>query len=209
MDAMKEMPDKYFELAVCDPPYFPETNLHYHNGGSVSGTGIKRHNYKKSSSWEVPDNGYYEELCRVSKEQIIWGINHYSFNNVPPGRIVWDKQRSGLIKSFSDGEIASCSMGKAVRIFRYRWEGMLQGNMKEKEQKFHVTQKPVALYEWILKKYAKTGDKILDTHVGSGSSLIACIEHGFDYMGFEIDEHYYKLAQERLDNYKRQTSLFR
>ena len=121
MEGMAQFPDKYFDLAIVDPPYFAEANLHYHNGGGVvSGTGVRRRNYRKSSAWNVPDNAYYEELKRVSREQIIFGINYFVFNGVPPGRIVWDKQRAGLIKSFSDGEIASCSLIKSVRIFRYR-----------------------------------------------------------------------------------------
>lgn len=176
MDGMKQIPDKYFELAIVDPPYFPEANRHYHNG-----SGIKRNNYIKSSSWQVPNQEYYKELLRVSKNQIIWGINYFlDFDIVPPGRIIWDKQRAGLIDSFSDGEIASCSLIKGVRFFRYRWDGMLQGNMKNKEQKIHITQKPVALYHWLLNKYAKPGDKILDTHVGSAASLIACIDIGHE-----------------------------
>ena len=209
LKAMRDMPDKCVDLAVVDPPYFAEANLHYHNGGSVSGTGVKRNDYKKSSAWNVPDSAYYTELLRVSKEQIIFGINYFDFCGVPPGRIIWNKQRAGLINSFSDGEIASCSLIKSVRIFRYMWDGMLQGNMKNKERKFHVTQKPVALYQWILANYAKPGDKILDTHVGSGSSLIACIEAGHDYIGFELDEHYHRLATERIENYTAQMSLFR
>ena len=207
---MREFPGKYFELAIVDPPYFAEANTHYHNGGSYSSTGVKRKNYKKSVSWEVPDNTYYKELCRISKHQIIWGINYFSdFDNVPCGRIVWDKQRAGLIKSFSDGEIASCSLIKGVRIFRYRWDGMLQGNMKNREHKFHVTQKPVALYYWILNNYASPRDKIIDTHVGSASSLIAAYDMGFDFIGFEIDPDYCAMANQRLDEFKAQVSLFR
>ena len=187
MEGMAQFPDKYFELAICDPPYFPEANLHYHNGRSVSTSGIKRRSYHKSCAWNVPTNEYYTELLRVSKEQIIWGINYFRFENVPSGRIIWDKQRAGLINSFSDAEIASCSLMKSVRIFRYIWDGMLQGDMKNKEK-----------YSWILERYAKPGDKILDTHAGSASSLIACYNAGYDFIGFEIDEGYYNAASARL-----------
>lgn len=208
LPAMREMPDKYFELAIVDPPYFPEANLHYHNGAEISGTNVRRNTYHKSSSWNVPSDEYYQELCRVSVHQIIWGINYFDFIGVPPGRIVWDKQRAGLIGSFSDAELASCSLIKGIRMFRYMWDGMLQGNMKNKEKKIHITQKPVALYEWLLNNYAKYGDKILDTHVGSASSLVACHKLGFDYMGFEIDNRYFELASERLEMAKNQISLF-
>jgi len=210
MAGMKEFPDKFFDLAITDPPYFPEANLHYFSGKTISSTGVKRKNYTKSSSWKVPGNDYYQELMRVSKNQIIWGINYFAeFQGVPSGRIVWDKQRSGLIGSFSDGEIASCSLINGVRFYRYRWDGMLQGNMKNREQKFHVTQKPVPLYHWVLNTYAKPGEKILDTHAGSASSLMACIDLGFDYVGFEIDENYHKLACERIENHLAQQCLFR
>jgi len=208
MIGMKEFPDKYFDLAIVDPPYFFEANLHYFYGGNVSSTKIKRNNYRKSTSWDVPTQEYYEELCRVSKNQIIWGINYYNFIGVPCGRVVWDKQKAGLIGSFSDGEIASCSLIKGVRFFRYRWDGMLQGDMKNKETKIHITQKPVALYAWLLNNYAKEGNKILDTHVGSASSLIACHKLGFDFIGFEIDEGYYKMASERLEIEMSQKMLF-
>jgi site-specific DNA-methyltransferase (adenine-specific) len=198
MQGMAGFPDKFFDLAIVDPPYFAEANLHSHNGSGVSSTGVKRRDYHKTDKWDIPTTAYYEELLRVSKEQIIFGINYFAFSGVPPGRIVWDKQRAGLVDSFSDGEIASCSLIKSVRIFRYRWDGMLQGNMKDKERKFHVTQKPVALYSWILERYAKPGERILDTHAGSASSLIACHRHGARFIGFEIDEGYYRLADERL-----------
>lgn len=198
MEYMKSIPDKFFDLAVVDPPYFPEANLHYHNGSNISSNGIRRTNYKKSNAWDVPTRHYYNELVRISKNQIIWGINYYSFiDQAPCGRIVWDKQRAGLIKSFSDAEIASCSIGKGVRIFRYRWDGMLQGNMKNKEKKIHITQKPVALYAWIFNNYAKPGDKILDTHLGSGSSRIAAYKMGFDFYATEIDKDYFQAQEKR------------
>ena len=118
---------------------------------------------------------------------------------------MWDKDNSG---NFADCELAWTSFKTAVRKFEYRWNGMLQGDMKNKENRIHPTQKPVALYEWLLKNYAKQGDKILDTHVGSASSLIACYNLGFDYMGFELDEDYYNAAVKRLEARKNQMDIF-
>lgn len=111
--------------------------------------------------------------------------------------LVWDKEKPPGVH-YADVELAWTSFDQAAKIFRFQWNGMLQGDMKNKEHKIHPTQKPVALYKWILSNYAKEGDKILDTHVGSASSLIACYDMGFDYWGFEIDETYYKMASDRL-----------
>lgn len=115
--------------------------------------------------------------------------------------MIWDKRcNDNMTNDFADCEYAYLSNGMGVaRIFRYVWNGMIQGNMKDKEERWHPTQKPVALYAWLLGRYAKEGDKILDTHAGSASSLIACHNAGFDFIGFEIDEHYYKLAKERME----------
>ena len=116
--------------------------------------------------------------------------------------IVWDKRRRGL--NFADCEIAWTNFKEPSRIFEFKWNGMLQEDMAHKEFRIHPTQKPVALYKWILKNYAKPGDKILDTHAGSASSLVACYDMGFDFMGFEIDKYYYEMAQKRLDEEKAQ-----
>lgn len=205
MQGMKEFPDQYFDLAIPDPPYFsgPEKRGFY--GRRVSPIGVHRV-YRQSTEWQVPGPEYFRELMRVSKQQIIWGCNYfyYQFN---PGRVIWDKCNGS--NSFSDCEIAYCSFHDSVRLFRYMWNGMMQGksieeghiqqgNKKLNEKRIHPTQKPVALYKWLLQQYAKSGYKILDTHVGSGSSLIACYDLGFEYVGFEIDPYYYRLAQERL-----------
>ena len=205
MEGLKEIPDKYFDLAITDPPYFsgPERRQYY--GQKVSSIGVHRL-YAKSEVWTVPDKKYFDELMRVSKNQIIWGCNYFDYP-FTPGRIVWDKCNGK--SSFSDCEIAYCSMHDSVRLFRYMWNGMLQGksisegwiqqgNKALNEKRIHPTQKPVALYKWLLGKYAKPGDKILDTHVGSASSLIACYNLGFECTGFEIDDHYYNLASKRL-----------
>ena len=119
---------------------------------------------------------------------------------------MWDKQNGEA--DFADCELAWTNFDTAVRIFRYRWSGMLQGNMKIKEYRIHPNQKPVALYDWILSKYANPGDKILDTHVGSASSLIACHKNGYKYVGFELDPYYYKLAKQRLEDEENQMNFF-
>ena len=139
----------------------------------------------------------------MAKNQIIWGGNYYIENlKNTPCMIVWDKGRRGI--NFADCELAWSSFKEPSRIFEFLWNGMLQGDMKNKEDRIHPTQKPVALYKWLLSNYAHKGDKILDTHVGSASSLIACHELGFDYVGFEIDEVYYELATKRLEEAKAQ-----
>lgn len=214
MKALKEYPDNHFDLAIVDPPYFsgPEKRGFY--GQKVSPIGVQRF-YEKSEEWKVPGPEYFKELERVSKHQIIFGCNYFQWN-FPPGRIVWDKCNEK--NSFSDCEIASCSLHDSVRLFRYMWSGMMQGksiseghiqqgNKRLNEKRIHPTQKPVALYKWLLQKYAKPGDLILDTHVGSASSLIACHELGFDYIGFEIDEHYFNLAQKRIREAKAQLRM--
>lgn len=145
---------------------------------------------------------------RVSKNQIIFGANHF-ISKIPYDSscwIVWDKRNDA--NDFADCELAYTSFKSAVRVFRFKWNGMLQEDMKHKEIRLHPNQKPVALYDWILSKYAKRGDKILDTHVGSASSLIACYKNGFDYVGFERDPYYYELANKRLEEYKSQITLF-
>jgi site-specific DNA-methyltransferase (adenine-specific) len=178
MDVMRGIPDKMIDLSICDPPYFKgiEMDYFYHGGKSKfqSLAGMK-----KLEHWSLPDNKWYQELCRISKNQIIWGINYFNdFQGVPVGRIFWDKDNEN--SSFSDGEIASCSLIKSVKKFKYTWDGFRQGgNYKNKEFKIHKTQKPIALYKWLLQNYAKPGQIIFDSHVGSASSLIACEDMGF------------------------------
>lgn len=206
MIGMKEYPDKYFDLAIVDPPYFSGPDKLGYFGCKVSQTKVKRPQYKTLGKWDIPKEDYFIELLRVSKNQIIWGINYFNIVNLGEGRIVWDKIND--FSTFSDGEIAYCSMIKTVRFIRYMWNGMLQGDMKNKEVRIHPTQKPVMLYKKLLKDYSKQGFKILDTHVGSASSLIAFEDFGLDYVGFEIDKNYYDKAKERLSNYKKQGLLF-
>ena len=207
MEGMKQFPDKYFELAIVDPPY----GIGVFDTKNMSRSYLARSkNYKAfSGNDKVPaDGNYINELFRVSKNQIIWGANHF-ISVVPLNSscwVVWDKENGE--NDFADCELAWTSFKGAVRIFRFRWQGMLQGNMKVKEFRIHPTQKPAQLYKWLLTKYAKKGDKIIDTHVGSASSLIACHELGFDYIGFELDSDYFNLATKRLEQVKSQINIF-
>jgi site-specific DNA-methyltransferase (adenine-specific) len=215
MDGMKQFPDKYFDLAIVDPPYFsgPEKRGYY--GRKESPIGVKRV-YEQTSEWELPTCEYFKELARVSKHQIIWGINYFDVY-LGSGRIIWDKVNGD--SSFSDAEIAYCSIHDSTRLFAYMWNGMMQaksitdgrtqqGNKKLNEVRIHPTQKPVNLYKWLLKTYAKKGDKILDTHVGSASSLIAFEDMQFEYCGFEKDKTMYEKSLKRLENHKSQINLF-
>lgn len=143
---------------------------------------------------------------RVSKQQIIWGGNFFLEHLGNASRmLIWDKKRRGMDQA--DCEIAWTSLPGQNRIFEYRWNGMLQGDMKNKEKRFHPTQKPIALYQWLLTEFSKPGDKILDTHVGSASSLIACHRAGLEYWGFEIDKYYYDIALERLNRERAQVNM--
>lgn len=203
MEGMKRYPNKYFDLAIVDPPYG------IRQGGEKNYTRSKKATAKEYHTFNdarAPDAAYFAELKRVSKNQIIFGANH--FGNMPPSAcwLVWDKMNG--LNDFADAELAYTSFDSAVRIFRFRWAGMLQGDMREKETRIHPTQKPVALYEWILAKYAKAGDKILDTHVGSGSSIIAAVRGGYDIVGFEIDKVYYDSALERINRHIAQMTIW-
>ncbi len=214
MEGMKQYPDKYFDLAIVDPPYFsgPERREYY--GKKTSPIGVQRF-YEPSADWEIPGEEYFHELGRVSKHQIVWGCNYFLYH-FGPGRIVWDKCNGN--SSFSDCEIAFCSLHDSVRLFRYMWNGMMQGksieegwiqqgNKKLNEKRIHPTQKPVNLYRWLIQKYVQPGWKILDTHVGSASSLIAFEEAGLDYVGYEIDPARYHAARQRLEEHRARLTL--
>ena len=209
MKGMKEFPDNYFDLAICDPPYGGVTQGGYMSNKMGGGVAKNRNDYHLSL-WqcERPSEEYFKELQRVSKNQIIWGGNYYA-SMLPDSQcwVVWDKEKPEGV-SFADVELAWTSFNLAAKIFHFAWNGMLQGDMKNKERKIHPTQKPVALYKWLISKFAKEGDTILDTHVGSASSLIACHEMGFKYVGFELDETYYKESKERLENETAQMNLW-
>lgn len=208
MEFMRKMPDNAFSLAVVDPPYgIMESGAKNHTRGKLAKARDYKHFY--GGDEKAPTKEYFRELERVSRNQIIFGVNHFA-DNLPSAQshcwIVWDKMNGET--DFADCELAWTSFHSAVRIFRYRWQGMLQGNMKDKEQRIHPTQKPVALYAWIYSKYAKSGDKILDTHLGSGSSRIAAYDAGLDFVGCEIDPDYFKAQEERFRRHTAQENLF-
>ena len=163
--------------------------------------------YKAFDDSHTPNAAYFQELERVAKHRIIWGGNYFlDYLGATECLIVWDKRRRGL--NFADCEIAWTAFKKPCRVFEYKWNGMLQEDMAAKEYRIHPTQKPVRLYEWLLLNYAEPGGLILDTHVGSASSLIACQRLNFKYVGFEIDEDYYNLALNRLNTEGAQMTLF-
>ncbi len=204
MTYMATLPDKAFDLAITDPPYFEDYGKEIYPGSAISTTGVARNRYH-SKHWTVPGQEYFDELKRVSLNQIVWGYNYYKIQNIGSGRIIWDKMNDH--SSFSKCEIAYCSLHDSVQIFRWIWNGMLQGDMKNKEQRIHPTQKPVKLYEWLLMNYAKQGDKILDTHGGSMSIAIACHKLGFDLTCIELDKEYFEAGKSRLQDYQLQGKL--
>lgn len=208
MKALKEMPDKCIDLCICDPPYGGVTKGGYMINPHTCDKLAKAVDYHLSLwSMDRPPKEYFVELRRISKNQIIWGGNYYA-SELPDSQcwLVWNKENGD--NNFADCELAWTSFNSAVRKFDFRWAGMLQGDMKNKEIRCHPSQKPVALYKWILDKYAHKGDIILDSHVGSASSLIACHQMGFNYIGFEIDEVYYRKAKERLERETAQMTIF-
>jgi len=199
MEVMKTFKDKQFDLAIVDPPYTDDFKV------VNSGKFAKLGDYPiKSLNGNAPDEFYFKELKRVSKNQIIWGVNYYPFY-LGAGRIVWDKDNTG---NYSDCELAYHSFGNVTRKFKWRWNGMLQENMRHKQKRIHVTEKPVALYKWLLQNYAKQGDTILDTHFGSLSIGIACHDMGFDLTAIELDKDYYEAGKKRLRNHQRQLTIF-
>jgi len=206
MEYMHRQPDKVFDLAIADPMYVLPKR-YFIPGAEVSKGIRRRHRELAGRLANLPPTGlpYYKELCRVSKHQIIWGINYFEFAGLVPGRIVWDKKNDD--SNFSNCELASCSLIMGTRIFRYRWNGMLQENMKDKEKRIHPFQKPVPLYKWLLDKYAQPGFKIIDTHFGSASSAIACADMGFDYVGCEIDKLVFERGLRRYQEFISQQKL--
>jgi site-specific DNA-methyltransferase (adenine-specific) len=195
IELMSRYPDKYFELAIVDPPYGIQA--------SKMTMGSGKHKFKKNKNWDstIPDEKYWNELFRVCQNQIVWGGNYFSeYLHPTPHWIVWDKNNPNL--SFAEGELAWVRNGKNLRIFKH------YSAMVENGGKVHPTQKPVKLYEWLLKNYAKEGDKILDTHLGSGSSRIAADKMGFDFYACELDRDYFEAQEKRFKEYKSQLILF-
>ena len=205
MEFMARYPDKHFELAIVDPPYGIGAS-DYKRGGTKYGNSLATCKTYTTKEWDniIPDDSYFYNLSRVSKNQIIWGGNFFNLGKTPCF-IVWDKENGS--NGYADCELAWTSYKTAVRKFTYRWHGMLQEDMKNKEHRIHPTQKPVALYKWLLKNYAKPGDKILDTHLGSGSSRIAAWDMGFDFYGCELDREYFDASVERFERFRAQLRL--
>jgi len=199
LEAMRQMTDNQFDLAIVDPPYGIGASE------MTMGSG-KNKKYKKGKNWdnETPSVEYFNELQRISKNQIIWGGNYFA-DKLKTSRcwVFWDKGINGDC-DFADGELAWCSFDKVLRIAKIRYKGFLGAD----KVRIHPTQKPVKLYEWILDNYAKEGDKILDTHLGSGSIALACHNRGFDLAGFEIDKEYFDNAVERLRVHQSQLTMF-
>lgn len=213
MDLMSRYPDKYFDLAIVDPPYgigadkaqnATAAQREKSNGKSKAGRGWKAY---KETDWdnETPSAEYWRELRRVSKNQIVWGGNYFTDHLEPKmGWIVWNKMQRDF--SLADGELAWTSFDKAMRIFDMsRGEALAKNN--QTGGRFHPTQKPIELYKWILHNYAKQGNKILDTHLGSGSSRIAAYDMGFDFVGCELDKEYFDAAEKRFKNHITQLKL--
>ena len=205
IELMKKYTDNYFDLAIVDPPYGMIKNTY--GSGKVAPAKFRcdKINHRE---WDIaPNKEYFNELKRVSKNQIVWGANHF-ISSLPFDSscwLVWDKDNTG---DFADCELAWTSFNTAVRKFEFRWNGMLQGDMKNKETKIHPTQKPVRLYDWILKNYAKEHQIILDTHLGSGSSRIAANKAGVSFIGCEINKDYFDKSQKRYDDFISQQRLF-
>jgi site-specific DNA-methyltransferase (adenine-specific) len=211
MEAMKEMPDKAFALAIVDPPYaVGASDGTFGRGGAKSRIKEYRADLKHYANHDLtPGREYFLELFRVSKNQIIWGANYYPEYLYHSGWIVWDKVKSdGWL---SEAELAFQSLDKRVKIFKHEWEGFRRaaGSFEQTlARTIHPNQKPVRLYEWCLSNYAKPGDNILDTHLGSGSIAIACNRLGYDLTGYELDAEYFEKAKKRLEEHKKQGQLF-
>ncbi len=208
MDYMQSIPDGYFELAIVDPPYgigFGEFN----RTNKASNRERYKANKYKNSNWDddIPSDQYFAELMRVSKNQIVWGGNYfpYLWKNGCKGFIYWHK--GNPVTNFADGELAWTSFDKNAKQLDYRYYGNLEGKSTT-SQKLHPTQKPIKLYEWLLINYAKEGDKILDTHLGSQSSRIAAYNLGFEFYGTELDKEYFDQGCKRFDQHKAQLTLF-
>jgi site-specific DNA-methyltransferase (adenine-specific) len=195
IEGMKQYPDKWFDLAVVDPPYGI-------NAGKMT-MGSGKHKFSKDKDWDnvIPSEEYFNELFRVSENQIVWGGNYFTeFLPPTPHWLLWDKKNPNL--SFAEGELAWVRKGKNLRIFKHYSAQVEEGG------KIHPTQKSVKLYDWIFHNYAKPDFKILDTHLGSQSSRIAAHKHGLDFTGFELDAEYFEKGNKRFDDFISQTTIF-
>ena len=200
LEFMKKLPDNYFDLIITDPPY----GINIASNGVIGGDNLGKAKDYGLCEWDksIPSKEYFDEMKRISKNQVIFGGN-YMIKFLEPSScwIVWDKDNTG---NFADCELAWTSFNTAIRKFKHRWNGMLQEQMNWKEKRLHPTQKPVPLGRWILDNYAQEGDKIFDPFTGSGSFIVACKQKGFEYVGCEINKDYVDIANERL---KQQTLM--
>jgi site-specific DNA-methyltransferase (adenine-specific) len=216
MELMARYPDNYFDLAIVDPPYGigagKRVGTTYKEGVLKNKKGFGNKKLYSAKKWdnEVPTAKYWNELFRVSKNQIVWGGNYFT-QYLPESRgwVYWDKKIiNHQIDNYSDGELAWTSFDCVLRKFTYDWIGLGYCNSTEKGTRIHSTQKPIKLYKWLLDKYAKPTDKILDTHLGSGSIAIACHDYGFELTACELDKEYYDKAIQRIKNHTNQQKLF-
>lgn len=195
LEIMKTIPDKSIDLVLTDPPY----GINICKSGTVGGRNLaKVKNYGKCE-WDnkIPDKNYFEEMFRISKNQIIFGGNYFIdrlFNT--PCFVVWDKDNTG---NFADCELAWTSFKTATRLIKFTWNGFIQGNMREKDFREHPTQKPKSVMKWILENYSETDQTILDPFMGSGTTGVACQELGRNFIGIEINEKYFKIAERRIN----------
>lgn len=206
MIRMRETPDKFYELAIIDCPYgIGESSKKRENRTDRWNNPYKKQHNVKNWDDNTPQENYFNELLRISENQIIWGANHF-ISKIPFDSscwVVWDKKNGE--SDFSDCELAWTSFDSGVRKFDWLWNGFQK---QRPEERIHPTQKPVSLYKWLLKNYAKEGDKILDSHVGSGSSRIAAFDMGFEYIGYELDADYFNAQEKRFNQHKSQLKLF-
>jgi site-specific DNA-methyltransferase (adenine-specific) len=202
--ALKRYADNHFDLAIVDPPYGIDVTKQFENANKAGTKSMFKQTkgiVKKDWDAEIPTAEYFDELKRVSKNQIIWGGNYFlDYLGNTKCMLIWDKMNGG--NNMADAELAWTSFDKAVRMFR------MHHFSSGYETKIHLTQKPTKLYDWILSKFAEQGDLILDTHLGSGSSRIAAYKGGFNFVGFEIDAEYYEKQEKRFNDFKSQLRLF-
>jgi len=195
LEEMKKMPDKSVDLVLTDPPY----GIGIAKLGTVGGNNLAQATDYGEQEWDniIPSKEVFTEMFRISKNQIIFGGNYfveYLFNS--PCWIVWDKNNTG---NFADCELVWTSFKTAVRKIKYTWNGMIQGNMKEKEKRYHPTQKPQPVMSWILRNYSEGNQIILDPFMGSGTTGLACKELGREFIGIEISPEYFKIAENRIN----------
>lgn len=204
MNVMKDYENNYFDLAIVDPPYGGNDAINLKDNKKKGKQATKRTDYKIFENVS-PSVSYFDELKRVSKEQIIWGVNFYKNYDLSGGRLCWDKKGT----AFGRAELCYLSMTNSVNVCEITWNGMIQQDMKNKEHRIHPTQKPVKLYEWLLENYSKKEDRILDTHLGSGSSAIASYYFGVkEFVGIELDKEYFETMNKRFKEQTKQIKLF-